>query len=173
MGTIGAIIMSFFGAVFAALATQTLLGGAPAIALTPFLVFAVLGGAALFVHRRPGPDFASPPGAGRVIMWSSIAEGVGILVAVNVVALAGHREWTLPAMALVVGLHFVPMALAIPFRPFLVLGVALVTLAMAGIVLPSPLGGALAGLGAATTLWVASLGAILRELSAKRTGLST
>jgi hypothetical protein len=170
MGTTGAIIMSFFGAVFAALATQSLLGGAPAIALTPLLVFAVLGGAALSVHRRPGPHFASPPGAGRVIMWSSIAEGAGILVVVNLVALAGHREWTLPAMALVVGVHFVPMALAIPFRPFLVPSAALVILAMAGFVVPSPLGGAVAGFGAAAILWVASFGAILRELAAKRTG---
>ena len=47
-------------------------------------------------------------------MWSSIGEGVGLFVAAQTVISLGHREMLLPAMALVVGLHFLPMAYAIP-----------------------------------------------------------
>ena len=51
-------------------------------------------------------------------MWSSIGEGVGLFAAAQLTISLGHRELLLPAMALVVGLHFLPIALAVPFRPF-------------------------------------------------------
>lgn len=38
------------------------------------------------------------------------AEGIGIFVAVNVVINLHHRELIVPAIALVVGLHFIPLA---------------------------------------------------------------
>lgn len=42
--------------------------------------------------------------AGRVIIWSSIGEGVGLFVAANIVQNLHRPELLLPAMALVVGL---------------------------------------------------------------------
>jgi hypothetical protein len=33
-----------------------------------------------------------------------------------------HPEWLMPAVALIVGLHFLPIAWAAPFPPFYALG---------------------------------------------------
>jgi hypothetical protein len=167
MGATGAIIMSFFGAVFTAmtLSTQFAWRG-PWLAL-PFVVFALIALAAWSVARRPGEGVAHSPAAERAILWSSIGEGVGIFVAANVVINLGHREFLLPSIALVVGLHFLPMAHAIPFRPFYVLGGALLAIAASGFVLHPPLGAEIAGGSAALVLWVAALIAVQRERRAK------
>ncbi len=70
-------------------------------------------------------------------------------------------------MALVVGLHFLPMAWAIPFRPFAVLGGALLLAAAFGFGLAQPLGGAVAGFAAALALTAAALLALHRDRRAK------
>ena len=46
----------------------------------------------------------------KLFMMAVAAEGVGIFIAINVVANLHHPELEVPAMALVVGLHFFPMA---------------------------------------------------------------
>jgi len=38
------------------------------------------------------------------------AEGLGIFIAINIVINLGHADLTIPVMALVVGLHFFPLA---------------------------------------------------------------
>jgi hypothetical protein len=46
-------------------------------------------------------------------MWFGIifaAEGLGIFIAINIVTNMGHPELTIPVIALVVGLHFYPLA---------------------------------------------------------------
>ena len=55
-------------------------------------------------------------------MWASTAEGVRIFAPATLVVNRGHRELLLPAMALVVGLYFLPIAHAVPFRPLYLLG---------------------------------------------------
>ncbi len=163
MGAWGAIIMGFFGAVFATLTLSTALGWSGVERFAPLLVFATIASIAVVLLRRPG---ASPPlskQGERAIQWSSAAEGVGIFIAANVVINVGHSEWLLPAIATVVGLHFLPMAYWIPFRPFLVLGVTLLGAAAAGFVLRAPVGPVVAGLSSAAALWVASALALRRE----------
>ncbi|SFS20038.1 hypothetical protein SAMN05216570_4239 [Dyella sp. OK004] len=93
--------------------------------------------------------------------WGAII----ILLAVNVVKNLGHPELVLPAIAFVVGLHFLPMAFAIPFKPFYALGVALIVASIIGGFLSPPLGGAFAGLVAGFCLWTASALAMRREMS--------
>jgi hypothetical protein len=167
MGAWGAIIMSFFGSLFAALTlafefrwTGTRLG-------LPFIVFAVIALAAIAVIRRPGEGVAPSAQAERVIMWSSMGEGVGLFLAANIVINLGHREMLLSAMALVVGLHFLPMAYAIPFRPFYVLGLGLVAASAVGFVAGRPLGGTISGFAGALALWTAALLAVRRDMRAK------
>jgi hypothetical protein len=171
MGAWGAIIMGFFGALFAALTLAFQFGWAgPELGL-PFIVFAAIAIAALVVIRRPGTGVA-PSRAENVILWSTIGEGIGLFVAANLVNNLGHGAWLLPAMALVVGLHFLPMARAIPFRPFYVLGTALLIAAAAGFVVAPPTGGTLSGFAASAALWVAALLAVRRDLRAKAGSLS-
>jgi hypothetical protein len=167
MGAWGAIIMSFFGALFAALTLSFQFGWTGLRLGLPFALFAAIALAAVMVIRRPGEGVSPSRQAERVIMWSSIGEGIGLFVAANLVINLGHREMLLPAMALVVGLHFLPMAHAMPFRPFYGLGIALLAAAAAGFALGGPTGGAVSGFAGAMALWVAALLAVRRDMQAK------
>ena len=168
MGVWGALIMSFFGAVFAALTLywQWHLSG-PVLAL-PFVIFALIGLAAGYVIRLPGVGIKPSARTERAIMWASIGEGVGLFLAANIVINLHRPEWLLPSMALVVGLHFIPIAAADSFRPFYVLGAVLILAALAGFVAPAPTGGELAGLAAAAALWLASAVAVRRDWRARQ-----
>jgi hypothetical protein len=167
MGAWGAIIMSFFGALFAALTLGFQLHWSGIMLGLPFLGFVAIGLAAVFALRLPGQGIALPERAERVIMWSSIAEGVGLFLAANIVINLGHREMLLPAMAAVVGLHFLPMGWGVPFRPYYVLGLALLAAAAAGFAIGGTAGGEVAGFAGCIALWVAAILAVLRERRAK------
>jgi hypothetical protein len=167
VGAWGALIMSFFGAVFASLTLywQWHLNGA-ALAL-PFLGFVLIGLVASYVIRSPGEGIKPSPKEERAIMWSSIGEGVGLFFASNIVINLHRPDLLLPSMALVVGLHFLPIAFAASFRPFYVLGTALILVAIAGFVVRAPTGGEMAGFMAAGALWLASAIAVRRDWSTK------
>jgi hypothetical protein len=167
LGVWGAIIMNFFGAVFAALTLAlTFQLNGPVWAL-PFLVFVVIALAAVTVMRRRGQGFTLEKRGERTVMWSSIGEGIGLFVAANVVTNLGHPELLLPAMALVVGLHFLPIAYGVPFPFLYALGAALLAAAAAGFVFVLPLGSQVAGLTAATALWLAAILAVIRDTRRK------
>ena len=70
-------------------------------------------------------------------------------------------------MALVVGLHFLPIAFAARFGPFYALATALIIAAIAGFIIGTPMGGAVAGFMAAGALWLASGMAVRRDWLAK------
>ena len=167
MGAWGALIMSFFGAVFASLTLywQWHLSGV-ALAL-PFLAFVLIGFAASYVIRTPGEGIKPSPKEERAIMWSSIGEGVGLFLAANIVINLHRPDLLLPSMALVVGLHFLPIAFAAGFRPFYILGTALVVAAIMGFIVEAPTGGEVAGFMAAGALWLASSIAVRRDWLAK------
>ncbi len=173
MGAWGAIIMGFFGSVFAALTLSLQCHVAGAALAIPFVVFAAIGLAAAYVLRLPGAGIVPSERAGRVIMWSSIGEGVGLFVAANLVMNLHRPELLLPAMALVVGLHFLPIAYAAPFRPFYALGGTLILAAIAGFILHGPAAGSVAGPAAALALWTAATLAIRRDYSARRKSAAT
>ena len=163
MGATGAVIMSFFAAVFASMALAIRSGWHTSLPFLPFLIFAGIAIAARVLSRRAGQRPDAPKRTGRVILWSSVAEGVGIFVAANVVANLGHPELLLPAIALVVGLHFLPMAYLIPFRPFYLLGGTLVAVAVLAVGRPDLVGARSAGFAAALVLWTAALLALRRQ----------
>jgi hypothetical protein len=155
--------MGFFGAFFAAMTLYwqfDVTGWALAI---PFIGFAAIALAAAHVIRQPGEGIAPSPKAARVIMWSSIGEGIGLFLASNIVINLQRPEWLMPAMALVVGAHFIPIARAVPFRPFLALGAALMLAGAVGFVVPSQAGGAASGFLAALGLWTAAILAVRRD----------
>ena len=167
MGAWGAIIMSFFGACFASLTLYWQYGIKGLVLAAPFLVFAAIGLAALHVLRLPGAGVVPSERAEKAIMWSSIGEGLGLFVAGNVVMNIQRPELLLPAMALVVGLHFLPIAWSGPFRPFYMLGGALILAAILGFAIAPPTGGTIAGFGGALGLWTAAIAAVARDRRAK------
>lgn len=156
--------MSFFGAVFFALtlAWQWHVSGLALI--LPFLIPAIIGSAALYVLRQPGVGHDLSGKAKRTLIWASTGEGIGIFVAINIVMNLHRPEWRLPAMALVVGLHFLPIAYGAAYRAFYILGAMLIVIAFIGFAAPMPVGGEVAGIAAATCLWLTSLIAVGRDL---------
>jgi hypothetical protein len=167
MGAWGAIIMSFFGAAFVSLTLYWQFGTTgPTLAL-PLLVFAAIALAAVYVLRLPGTGLVPSERAERVIMWSSIGEGIGLFLAGNIVMNIHRPDLLLQSMALVIGLHFLPIARATSLRPFYLLGGTLILAALAGFVIPAPNGGTFAGLFGALGLWVAAVAAVRRDWAAK------
>jgi hypothetical protein len=167
MGASGAIVMSFFGALFASMTLLFQLHWSGPARVLPFIGFAAIATAALLVMRLPGGGLARPAGAGRVMLWSSIGEGVGLFVVANLLTNTGHAALLLPAMALVVGLHFLPIAYGVPFPPLYTLAVTMIVAGVIGLLIVQPAGGAFAGFVAAGALAVASLAAVRRERAAK------
>lgn len=167
MSARGALIMSFFGALFAALTAYWHGLAHGAVLAAPFLVFGLIGLVALKVIRLPGEGLRLSDRVGRVVLWSTIGEGIGLFLAANVVVNLHRPDLLLPSMALVVGLHFVPIAVAAQFRPYLIVGMALVAAAVAGFLVQMPLGGELAGFASAASLWAASVIAVRRDWRAK------
>ena len=134
----GVLVMTGFGALWAAAGVVT--AGAAAWAWIAIAVIAVaLALQALKLLRaHPAVDEALPPAlaaqrrrAGRIFLWTSVGEGVGIFLAVNVVTNLGHPQWQPAAVLLVVGLHFLPLASAFGYRPHVVTGLAMTAWAVA------------------------------------------
>lgn len=167
MGAWGALIMSFFGAVFASMTLYWQWHLSGALLAVPFVASLLITMVAVHVIRLPGHGIWPSRREERAILWSSVGEGIGLFLASNI-AINFHRpDLLLPAMALVVGLHFLPIAVAGRFRPFYILGGTLITAAILGFVLDAPFGGKLAGLTAACGLWLASSFAVNRDWKAK------
>jgi uncharacterized membrane protein len=162
MGPWGAIIMGFFGSCYFAWAGVLAWGVGPVL-LLPLAVFAVI---ALLAWRRIGSAapgaYAPPPRAAKVMSWSSAAEGTAIPVVVLALVNTGHGAQVLPAIAAIVGLHFLPMAWAIPFRPFYASAALLLAASVIGFLLGQPAGSIVAGEIAALTLWSAAAFALRR-----------
>jgi hypothetical protein len=169
MGAWGAIIMSFFGALFAALTLYWQWQVSGAALASPYIAFAALGLAAVHVLRLPGEGIVPSARAQKAFLWSSTAEGIGLFLAANIMINLHRPDLLLPAMALVVGLHFLPIAIAARFPPFHALGAAWILAAALGFVLPAPVGGEIAGFMGALSLWAAAAMAVRREWQAKRT----
>lgn len=168
VGARGALIMSFFGAVFAAM-TMFWQWDVTGLRLTlPFVIFAVIGLAASIVIHLPGEGIKLSQKMARAIMWSSAGEGIGLFLASNIVINVHRPDLLLSAMALVVGLHFLPIASATSFRPFYILGTALIVCALIGVVVGAPTGGVLAGFSAACGLWIAAAMAVRRDWRSKQ-----
>jgi hypothetical protein len=173
MGPWGALIMGFFGGVFFAAAGIT--GGlslGPWL-LLPVFVLAVIGGVAWRMIKTAPPGHYEPPArVARVITRATIFEGAGIPLVCAGLGLSGHPGRALAGIALVVGVHFLMMGRGIPFRPFWVIGLALLAASAAGFLLAPPAGAAVAGLASAMALWTAAGLALGRPLYDRGAGIN-
>ncbi|WP_418610153.1 hypothetical protein [Gluconobacter cerinus] len=168
MGSWGALIMSFFGAFFASMTLYWQFDESGLKLVLPFIVFGIIAFFAVRVIRQRGDGITPSERTKKVISWSSIGEGVGFFLASNIVMNFHHPEFLMPVMALVVGLHFIPIAYAARFLPFYTLSGVLIFFALIRFVLGAPLGSAISGFMSAGGLWVASALAIWRDARFKR-----
>lgn len=168
MGARGAVVLSFFAALFAALTMYWHWHWSGGQLAWPFVGFATIGLVSAYVVRLPGEGVVPSPDARRAIKWSTVGEGVGLCIVANIVILMHRLDLLLPAMALVVGLHFLPIAIAASFRPFYVLGSVMVATAIVGFFMTPPTGGEFSGFVASFALFVAAALAIVRDLGSRR-----
>jgi len=109
-----------------------------------------------YALRRPDSRTEPRPHVGRLVgIWSGI-EGVAMFVAANVLIATHHREALMPAFAIIVGAHFLPLARGIPVRLYYLTGAALVAVGIAGLLAPLqvPL---FVGASAAVILWASAI----------------
>jgi len=134
----GVLVIGGFGALWAVVGA--LLSSAPAWEwLTIALLATAFGVRALRLLRaNPAVDAPLPAEAAerrrrrsRLFLWTSVGEGVGIFLAANLVVNLGHAQWQPAAIMAVVGLHFLPLAAALEYRPHIVTGVAMTAWALA------------------------------------------
>lgn len=164
MGPWGAVILGFFGGIFFVVAGVIAGGWKNPFLIVPFLVLAGIAiMASRMAKRAPLPSLGANRASGRIIAFATIFEAAGIPVVALTLANTGHINLLVPGVAVVVGLHFLPMAYAIPFRPFYILAVLLLLAALAGMFLPQPEGSVIAGFAAACALWAASGLALTRK----------
>src|SRR5581483_5396712 len=91
---------------------------------------------------------------GRIVGIASAVEGLAILVAVNVLVNTGRRDLVAPAVAIIVGVHFLPLARWLPAPIYYLTAALLVGVGAAG----ASAGDVTArivivGVGAAAVLW--------------------
>lgn len=165
MSPAGALIMSVFAAVWCVVgmrASGTGWLGAilPALGITGALVLV-----ALRLGRNASPlSEAEQSRQGRLVGWASAAEGVAILIAANVLANTGHRALTASAVAIIVGLHFVPLARGLPAPSYYATAALLVGIGIAGALAADPTRHVRdVSIGAAVVLWATAASVLWRS----------
>jgi hypothetical protein len=121
------------------------------LVVTGLIVIAALRGRDRLEQVSPEEDARR----GRVVGIASGGEGVAILVAVNVLAYAGRSDYAAPVIAIIVGLHFVPLAKWLPARLYYGTCALLVVLGICGFLIRRPdLRLLIVSIGAACILWI-------------------
>ena len=135
----GALVVTVFGTLWAS--AGLVAWGAPAWSWVVLAVAAasLVASAVRTLRATPPVDESALPAelaarrrrGDRIFRWAVVGEGLGIFLAVNVVANLGHPQWQPAAAMLVVGLHFLPLAVGFGYRPHVVTGLALAAWALA------------------------------------------
>lgn len=168
MNTGGAIvIMSAFAAIWWVVgAAQSGRGS-----LMMYAIGIVISG--LMVALAWGRDVRSAPPEerkrrGRIVGIASAVEGVAIIAAVSVLVNLGRRDLIAPAVAIIVGVHFLPLARWLPAPIYYFTGGLLVAVGMAGAVVQDlPARVLTIGIGAASVLWLSCGVVLLRAYQRK------
>ena len=168
----GVMFMAFFGAVWADIG----IGGLRVSGAIWLLIVAILIGTALFFSgirmirlSRHLPHTNQFRNASNVNKWFNIvfAAQFGLIaIAAMVTNVIGHFDWFFPVMAIIVGVHFFPLAHLFQVRAYYVTGTSLLLLAIATVILvPQEISIAghtidawwtLIGLGSMLSLWITS-----------------
>ena len=172
---IGVLVFAGFGGLWAA--GGAMLSSAPAWAWLVIAALVLAFGVRAVRLLRAHPAVAQPlPAdvaarqrrAGRIFLWTNVAEVLAILVAVNLVVNLGHPQWQTPAVMALVGLHFLPLAVGFGYRPHRVTGVAMTAWALAYPALFAAGGMAPAGSFGAAVILFASAAWALRSVGTPR-----
>lgn len=110
------------------------------------------------VRRRLRGAPARPPEeakrVGRIVGWAAGGEGLAIAVVYNLLILNGQRALVLPAIAIIVGLHFLPLAVLLKVRIYYATALLITLVGLAGLVIDAAHRGLMTGLPVAGLLWL-------------------
>ncbi len=121
------------------------------LVVTGLIAIAALRGRARF-EQVPPEEHAR---RGRLVGIASGIEGLAILLAVNVLAHIGRSDYAAPVIAIIVGLHFVPLAQRLPASLYYGTGALLTALGICGLAVRHPDQRLLiVSVGAACVLWL-------------------
>ena len=154
----GSIIMSFFATIWWIVGVLNS-GWSPIVSFgIPIAIFVFL-----FANRKKEnitpTELSEQEGRriGRIVGIASGAEGIIIFVAVNILANIGKSDLLSPIIAIIVGLHFIPLAQWIPARLYYYTALVLVVVGTFGLFISdSILRFKIVCVGSALTLWITS-----------------
>jgi len=150
----GVIIVNIFAAVWCELGMSHLPMANAARALPPVISLLLTVAGARALRRLPARDAAEEKRIGRLFgIWSG-AEGVAILIVAPILGVLGLQADILPALAIIVGLHFVPLARGIPCKPYYAVAAAMILAAAVALALPAVDRAPVSGIASAVALWV-------------------
>ena len=150
-------MLSAFAA-FWAIGALVSLGSPPWTWTVPLLLGAVVARwCARAVSGAPVRAASERRRIGRLVgLWSAV-ELVLIVAVSNLLANAGLIHFVVPAIALIVGLHFLPLAHGTPQPLYYATAAALVLSGLSGMTLADPYAWTVTGLAGALSLWSRSL----------------
>jgi hypothetical protein len=112
---------------------------------------------------QPARPPADKKRIGRVVALASSGEGVAMAVAGNVLLNLHALEYLFPVMAVIVGLHFLPLAKWIPAPMYYVASLLLVLIGLGGLALHGDHRPLAVGLMSAMVLWGAGLAVLTKS----------
>ncbi len=160
----GAMFFAIFGGAWLTYwSIQTRPGSIMALALIIVLTVLVFGLA--FNQYRQNKDALQAEmdrpqrqRAGRLFNIINAVQWTAILIGANVLANIGLKEWTIPFMIFVIGLHFLPLARIFSNSPHYVTGGALIALALTfPLFLPGGPSAPIGSLGTGLILWASAV----------------
>lgn len=155
---IGIWVLNIFAAIWAAIGLSGL--GMPAIAL-PVLISAAL---IVWGNRIPEPPRGVEEAARvrrLVAIWSSV-EGVAIFATFALCARLGLPDVPIPMLAIIVGLHFLPLARGLSVAIYYATGAAMIAVGAIALLLPAPERHLATGISCALILWASCLAIFIR-----------
>jgi hypothetical protein len=155
MRSTGVTIICVFAAIWWSLGLASAgYGSLPWLAVGAAISLGLVAAAVRSDRLAPRPQHAGGRRGWSTVGIASFAEGVAILVTVNALNWLGLPGYAACGIAIIVGLHFVPLARALPYAAvYNYTAAALVSLGLAGCFVPQTTRDLFVGVGAACILW--------------------
>jgi len=148
------VIMAAFAAVW--WTAGGVVGHAPIamVAAGPVFSAILIFAASDRLKAAPRPDLAERKRVGRIIGLASGAEGVALPGSYILLANLGLSTYFAPAAAVIVGLHFLPLAKFVPVRVYYATALLLVMVGVAGLTIDPAYRPMATSMMAAIVLWL-------------------
>jgi hypothetical protein len=162
--SIGATIVGFFGAVWLTLGTLSAGGSYQASVAVVLPVFALIAFLGSLVRRRlPSMADVETPEKKQMMRafgFVNVAEWLAIFGVVNLLANLHLNRWVIPAIVLIVGAHFIPLARIFHSSQHLKTGIAMMVCSAVAVVLPVSIRDTVECAGAGVILWISAAAAL-------------